>query len=158
MHSFCNPDVIKDMNDVKLGSIPVASDKITYLELIDGVRDRILGLISDEIDTITKNSEKTREDAVADISRRVYLMLGFFERNQPSNEEELADEIMRSKEFDLWQMRVWGSIKDIHTGQMTKDTPIPSQGVLNIDESAVNDALEELTLEGYLEVLKNYPQ
>lgn len=155
---FCNPAVIKNMKDVKLGAVEVAGDQISYLDLIDNVRDRLVDLITKDVDTIVKHGKKSREEAVSDLSKRAHLMLEFFEQTEPEDEEGLADAILKSKPFDLWQMRVWSSFKDIHKGKIEKDSPIASQGVLSFDESTVNDALDELTLEGVLEVLKNYEE
>lgn len=153
---FSNPSIIESLTDVKLGMIEVGSSEINYLSLMSGVRDRLVELITADVDQIVSKGDVSREDAVQQISARVFDMLSFFEKGIPTTEDELADEILKSKEFDLWQMRTWGKFKDIHKGKIEKDTPIPSQGVVALPENDVTEALADLTLEGVLEVLMSY--
>ena len=153
---FSNPSIIESLTDVKLGMIEVGSSEINYYELMDNVRDRLLELIVSDVDYIACKGEKSRQEAVQDIAMRVHSMLNFFEKGIPTTEDELADEILKSKEFDLWQTRVWGRFKNIHKGKIEKDTPISSQGVVGLPENDVTEALADLTLEGVLEVLMSY--
>lgn len=153
---FCNPSIIQNMKDVKIGMVETASNEMSFLELMEGIKLKLVDLITVDVDKIVNTGKYSREEAVEQLSTRILEMLEFFEKTEPTTEDELADLILASKPFDLWQMRAWGNFKDYHKGQMEKDTPIPSQGVLKMDESAVKDALDELTLEGFLEVLKNY--
>ena len=152
---FSNPAIIQNMDDVKLAMVEVPANEMSFYELMDGVRRRLIELITADVDYVVNKGELSREETVAQIATRVHNMLDFFETTEPDTEEELADELMLSKQFDLWKMRAWENFKSLHKGKIEQDTPISSQGVLTMSEDDVNSALNELTLEGVLEVLKN---
>ncbi len=153
---FSNPAIIENFNDVKLAMVETDATEMSFIELMACVRYRLERLIGEEVNEITKKGNVSREDAIKGITIRAHELIRFWDNGVPEDEEALAKAIMNSLTFENWESGIWTRFQQTHPAKIKKSTPIPTQGILKMKEDALTEALDELTLQGVLEVLVKY--
>ena len=154
---FSNPAVIRNFNDVKLAMIETDAEEVSYLDLVSMIRHRLERLAKEEVDEMVKQGS-TRKEAVMSIMARAGELLQFVDNvSAPEDEHSLVKILMTEcLNFSSWQSELWSNFEEIHVGKITKTTKIPTQGVLNMPNDVVMDAINELTLQGIFELLMKY--
>lgn len=153
---FSNPAIIKGFDDAKLAVVETDKEEMSYHELMAMVKYRLERLTKEEVDEMAKSGKVTRQDAVRSIAKRAYELLKFAEENIPSDEEDFVKILMESLSFENWSSGLWARFQQIHPNKIQMTTPIPTQGVLDMPEDVLTEALDELTLQGVLEVLMKF--
>ncbi len=154
---FSNPAIIKNFNDAKLAMVETDKQEMCFLDLMALVKYRLERLVKEEVDEMMKKGGITREEAIQSIALRAYDLLEFTEQGNPLDEEALVEVLMKQcLNFEVWEAEIWTRFQGIHQNKIEKDTPIPTQGVVGLPEDALTEALDELTLQGILEVLMKY--
>lgn len=124
---FTNPSIIYRVQDAIIGGVNVSTDKICYMNYSRLVKNRILKLVVEEVQSSMKN-HYPYEDVVKDISTQMYEYLHFDYHLFPQNEEEIAEQITESYEYRNWLDKIYIRFMNIHKDVITEETPIEVGG------------------------------
>ncbi len=120
---FSHPEVIKNTTDIVLGAVETDKREISFLDLMEEAKVRIEGYIQDDVKELMAGG-MTYYDALREVAQKVYSRLLFYEKHVVNSEEELADLIVRSRNFERWEMDTWQNMANIHKGKIKRNTPV----------------------------------
>jgi hypothetical protein len=132
---FSNPEIIRDNNDIRIGGIKMDSHQISYNNYTLKVKHRIIKLVTHYVKDLMSES-LTYEEAIKETSELVYGYLNISKETLfAANEEEIANDIISSFEYQNWETKIYYRFLNIHEGVITTQTDISAEGNLHKDIS-----------------------
>jgi len=137
---FFKKQVVIDENLFRLLAVDLAETEITFNDLMEKVRFRILMLLDKAIQHFISTGG-TEEEAFSEIWYQVSMKLRLNELSvaQPETVEDMAEIIYDSPIFTDFYYRVQGLFFSIHKGVITRDTPVS----VEVISAAINPSLVE---------------
>jgi hypothetical protein len=124
---FLNPEIMRSCEDLKIGKVDAADDKISYEGYMTAVYVRIVKLVSDFIKS-DKADGATHEESINDCVGLIYSTLNFQENSDPTDIQGIVDEIQKSEEFQNWSTEIKYRFLNTHLGVTTLTSPIAVVG------------------------------
>lgn len=151
---YHNPQIIRNGGDLRIAGFHVQEgEELSFLDVITRTKTRMQRLVTQHIKRQMEDGT-SREDAIRNTTRLIQAYLTINDKDYPDNEEQIADEIEKSFEFQTWESSVYYRFMNLHTGKVSEDTPIqvsteynPSVSEDMIREVEYDDSLW-LVLEG----------
>ena len=132
---FSNPEIIRDNNDIRIGGVQMNSNEISFNQYTLKVKHRILKLVTQYVKGLMADGI-LYEQAIKETADLVYGYLNISKDDLfAADEEQIADDILRSFEYQNWETKVYYRFLNTHNGVTTKETEIPTKGDLNKDIS-----------------------
>ena len=152
---FQNPAIIKDFNDVKIGMVETDAEEMSYNELIGYIKNQLEDKIKDEVESVMTASNVDNEEALALVAKRTFETLDFYEEKEINSEADLADAIVSdTNNFTVWKTNILLRFQAIHPHAIQDDTPVATQGTLELPEQDVMDAVNDTSYPQILELLR----
>ena len=147
---FNNNEIIRGNFDYMIGAVETTEDKVSYLQYMLAVENRILVLI---VHALKDNMGYgvSKKQSIKDLLTFIYSKLSVLGKKYPTDEEGVLREIMNSEEFEKWKYRVWFRFQNTHLGVVNKETPIPAHSKLHPDINM--DTVELIEKEDSLQVV-----
>ena len=132
---FSNAEILKDNNDIRIGGISLDSNEISYNNYTLKVKNRILKLVVQYVKGLMSEG-LSHEQAIKETADLVYGYLNISKDNLfAADEEQIANDIVKSFEYQNWETKIYYRFLNTHTGVVTKVTEIPAGGKLHKDIS-----------------------
>ena len=132
---FSNPEIIRDNNDIRIGSVQMDSQEISFNNYTLKVKHRILKLVTHYVKGLMADGV-LYEQAIKETADLVYGYLNISKDDLfAADEEQITDDIMKSFEYQNWETKVYYRFLNTHVGVTTKETNIPAGGDLHKDIS-----------------------
>lgn len=132
---FSNAEILKDNNDIRIGGISLDSNEISYNNYTLKVKHRILKLVVEYVKGLMSEG-LSKEQAIKETADLVYGYLNISKDDLfAADEEQIADDIMKSFEYQNWETKIYYRFLNTHTGVVTTETGIPTGGELHKDIS-----------------------
>lgn len=110
---FNNPQIIKSSADSRIGGVDVDESTIDFDNYMLAIKFRILGLICDFVDDQIEYG-MTKQEAQMEAMGQIYNYLHWDDKDFDSSEMALAEQIMNSKEFIDWRVKIYYRFQDMH--------------------------------------------
>jgi len=152
---FSNPEIIRDNNDIRIGGVKMDSHQISYNNYTLKVKHRIIKLVAHYVKGLMSEG-LTHEEAIKETSELVYGYLNISKETLfAANEEEIANDIVSSFEYQNWETKIYYRFLNFHEGIVTNQTDIPAGGNLHKDitEETISQIENEESLWTILEAL-----
>lgn len=124
---FLNPEIIRSDADVRIGMVNTNNLEMSYYDYTDAVYVRIVKLVNDYIKDDMGNGS-TKEESIQDIVRILHEQLNYQQKEFPTDELGVVEEIMNSVEYAKWNHQIKMRFLDVHVGPNTLGTKIPVIG------------------------------
>lgn len=132
---FSNPEIIRDNNDIRIGSVQMDSHEISFNQYTLKVKHRILKLVTHYVKGLMADGV-LYEQAIKETADLVYGYLNISKDDLFAvDEQQITDDIIKSFEYQNWETKVYYRFLNTHKGVTTKDTEIPTGGDLHKDIS-----------------------
>jgi hypothetical protein len=152
---FSNPEIIRDNNDIRIGSVQMDSDEISFNNYTLKVKHRIIKLVAQYVRGLMGEG-LSYEEAIKETANLVYGYLNISKDDLfAADEEQIADDILKSFEYQNWETKVYYRFLETHVGVTTKESEIPAGGELHkeISEETILHLETEESLWTILEAL-----
>jgi len=120
---FNNPEIIKSSADSRIGGVDIESSNIDFDNYLFAVKMRILKLICIFVDDQMSDGTMNKAQAIKEAVGYVYNYLNIIDKDFPETEMGLAEQIMDSKEFIDWKVKIFYRFQDMH--HLNIGNPIP---------------------------------
>ena len=132
---FSNAEILRDNNDIRIGGISLDSNEISFNNYTLKVKHRILKLVVEYVKGLMSEG-LSKEQAIKETADLVYGYLNISKDDLfAADEEQIADDIMKSFEYQNWETKIYYRFLNTHTGVVTTETGIPTGGELHKDIS-----------------------
>jgi hypothetical protein len=132
---FSNPEILRDNNDIRIGGISLDANEISYNNYTLKVKHRILKLVGQYVKGLMSEG-LSYEQAIKETADLVYGYLNISKDDLfAADEEQIADDIMKSFEYQNWETKIYYRFLNTHTGVTTTETEIHTSGELHKDIS-----------------------
>ena len=148
MPLFTNPNIITSYADAVLGTVETKKSEVSYLEYISLVRLRLIKMVMAAVkDNMTETINY--QAALQEVLHLALDYLRFDDILKAFNEEQIADKILTSQEYQFWEASIYNKFMNLHKGVVEANTPIPVSGK--------NDVYEDMDIEDsdYIEILES---
>lgn len=153
---FNNPDIIKSDTDIILGSVSVDNDEqINFLNLINRCENNYALIINDYVNELVSD-KIDREQALRMTAGKIYGILDMYEKLMPESEQHLAELMMQSKNYDMWQSDIMNRYSNTHSGKTTARTPIQATSESGESQERIEELVSDINLDTILETLAMY--
>ena len=151
---FSNPDIILSDTDVVLGSVRVG-EEISFLNLFNRISSVIEYHIRKDVEQLMSSDISYRR-ALTLTANKAFGILETFYEVVPIDEAHLAELIMQSRNFEMWQSDVKNRFMKIHQDKITVETKIPSVMEGGMTQEEIKAIVDEVTLDTILAKLAMY--
>jgi hypothetical protein len=152
---FNNPDIITSKTDVVLGSVSVNEEKLNFLNFMN----RTIGFyalhIRRDIEALI-NEQISHKKALSLTALKIFSRLDMYEKVSPRDEEHLAELMMQSRNYEMWESDIKQRFFQTHFEKVTVETKISVTGVDGFTQEEIEEILEETNLDLILESLSMY--
>ena len=148
---FLNPEILKNCDDVKIGSIRISQESISYLSYIEAVKLRILKLVIQFV-KFDMSEGASHEQSIKDCLQLIHSTLNFQLKEDRVDEEGLVEEIVNSEEFKDWSTEVKYRFLNTHRGVVQIDTPI-KVNYQNKNFNVMQETIDYVSSEDSLQVV-----
>ena len=132
---FSNAEILKDNNDIRIGGISLDSNEISYNNYTLKVKNRILKLVGQYVKGLMSEG-LSYEQAIKETADLVYGYLNISKDDLfAADEEQIANDIVKSFEYQNWETKIYYRFLNTHTGVVTTETGISTGGELHKDIS-----------------------
>jgi hypothetical protein len=152
---FFKKGVVIDENLFRILAVDLAGTEISFNDLMEKVKFRILMLLDKAIRHFISTGG-TEEEAFSEIwySVSTKLRINEIQECQPETVEEMAEIIYESPIFTDFYYRVQGLFLSLHRGVMTRDMPVAVEAIgdqINADlvEEIAEDDNLTIVLDGF---------
>lgn len=152
---FNQPDIIKTETDVVLGAVRVDGENLNFLNLINKTITFYAFHIRKDVEDLMSDTISYRR-ALMLTAEKIYSRLEMYEELPPRDEEHLAELMMQSKNFEMWESDVKRRFFSIHTDKVTEETPVPVTGEGGISQADIIEIKGRTNLDLILEKLAMY--
>jgi hypothetical protein len=116
-----------------LNGLGCEGDKISYNTLISLIEKRLIKLLNLSLEISAKN----KNTAMRELCIYIYQNINIYPRSFTRSIDDLASEVMNSKEFKKYKVKLWHEIRKINIDKISRNSKIPVE--YNIIE---NDSIE----------------
>jgi hypothetical protein len=132
---FSNPEIIRDNNDIRIGSVQIDTHEISYNDYKLKVKHRILKLVTLYVKDL-RSEGLTQEEAIKETANLVYGYLNISNEDLFAiDEEQITNDIVKSFEYQNWETKIYYRFLNTHIGVVKKGTEILAGGKLHKDIS-----------------------
>jgi hypothetical protein len=152
---FNNPDVITSDTDIILGSVKADDGGLNFLTMMHRCKNFYAFHIRKDIEALM-DKETSHRKALLLTANKIYSRLEMYEKIEPTDEEHLAELMMQSRNFEMWESDVKNRFFATHPEKVTVETKISSTGDGGFSQEEIKQVLEETNLDLILETLMMY--
>jgi hypothetical protein len=121
---FNNPEIIKSSADSRIGGVDVDQPNIDFDNYLYEVKLRILYLVCKFTDEQMYGGAMSREEAINEARGQIYNYLHIIDKDFSNDEMVLAEQIMESKEFIDWKVKIYYRFQDMHHLNVGNAVPV----------------------------------
>jgi hypothetical protein len=152
---FNNPDIIKTETDVILGAVKTDDENLNFLSLINRtiqfyayhIRQDVIGLMSETVN---------HKEALELTAKKIYTRLDMYRELTPKDEEGLAELMMQSRNFEMWEADIKRRFFETHSEKVDVKTKIPVTKEGGVSQEEIKEIKENTNLDLILEKLSMY--
>jgi len=111
---FNNPQIIKSSADSRIGGVDVDQPNIDFENYMYDVKLRFIYLINKFVEDQMTGAGMTRDEGIIEARGQIYNYLNIIDKDFENDEMVLAEQIMESKEFIDWKVKIYYRFQDMH--------------------------------------------
>lgn len=151
---FNNPDIILSDTDIILGSVN-ANEDLNFLTMMNRCKNFYAYHIHKDVQALI-DSETNHRKALLLTANKIFLRLDMYEKIVPTDEEHLAELMMQSRNFEMWESDIKNRFFATHPEKVTVETKISATGDGGFSQEHIKGLLESTNLDLILETLVMY--